>query len=254
MPALKACGTAVMISLLICPMTLCAAQAALSDEQAARELTAAQPAIDSMQRVLQQELPRILHGDSGPLPPEAAQLLNPVTAVPDIGDVRVPLHLRLIELYRRDFVVAGFALAQDAVSGHCEAADPRPDRLLQAESRAKARGSIQCERDQMERFQVGMHEVNKNHEAHLLALHLPPATQDRWLAAARESTGRQDDNLESDYSARRASLATREEYIKFIGDHAARIHFVDGRIEFDDPADLKSSQEIGERLRASAQY
>jgi len=36
----------------------------------------------------------------------------------------------------------------------------------------------------------------------------------------------------------------------FIDSHAARMHFTDGHIVFDDPADFKTSQELGERIHA----
>src|SRR5258708_26532642 len=41
-----------------------------------------------------------------------------------------------------------------------------------------------------------------------------------------------------------------EEYLIFIDSHAARIHFTDGRIVFDNPADFKTSQELSERVNA----
>jgi hypothetical protein len=98
-----------------------------------------------------------------------------------------------------------------------------------------------------------MHKLNKEHETSVLALHLPQSTQDRALAEARASTARQDADLESDYAKRRRHLRLSEDYLMFIDSHAARIHFADGRIVFDDPADFKTSQELGERLKADLQ-
>jgi hypothetical protein len=44
-----------------------------------------------------------------------------------------------------------------------------------------------------------MHKANKEHEASVLALHLPLSTQENILADARASTARQDTDLEADY-------------------------------------------------------
>jgi hypothetical protein len=69
-------------------------------------------------------------------------------------------------------------------------------------------------------------------------------------ASSGKETARQDADLESDYAKRRKHLRLIEEYLAFIDAHAARMHFTDGHIVFDDPADFKTSQEFGERLKA----
>jgi hypothetical protein len=202
-----------------------------------------------MFHVMADEIRRILGERPGQLSPEVATLMNPSTPGPDLGDTRVPLHLRIIEQRRRE-VVAGIRLAQYTVDGHCEDPQPRPEQLLDAAWRAKALQAIKCSPDKLDRYQVGMHKVNKEHEASVLALRLPHYTQEKVLAEARASTARQDADLESDYAKRRGSLRLSEEYLTFIDSHAARIHLTDGRVVFDDSADFKASQELGNRLKA----
>jgi len=227
-----------------------AADPTTSEEQkAVDEYAAASSRIKFMTSVMSDEIQRILGESQDPQSPEVAKLMNPATPVPDLGDVRVPLHVRLIEQWRRDFFVAGIELAQYTVSGHCEDPQPRPEQLLDAVWRARSLQAIQCERDKLDRYQVGMHKVNKAHEASVLTLHLPQSTQERALAEARAATLKQDASLESDYAKRRRHLQLSEDYLMFIDSHAARMHFTDGRIVFDDPADFKKSQEFGKRLK-----
>jgi hypothetical protein len=235
---------------LVCPVVVGASQTTAEDDMAVREYAAAQARIAVMRNVMGDEIQRILGERRGEQSPEVSKWMNPSTPAPDIGDAHVPLHLRIIEQWRRDFLVAGIRLAEYTVAGHCENLQPRPEQLLDAAWRARSLQAIQCERDKMERYQVGMHKLNKEHETSLLSLHLPQSTQDRVVAEARASTARQDASLESDYAKRRRHLRLSEDYLMFIDSHAARMHFIDGSIVFDDPADFKRSQELGERLRA----
>jgi hypothetical protein len=52
-----------------------------------------------------------------------------------------------------------------------------------------------------------------------------------------------------EYAKRRRHLQLSEEWINFIGSHAARIHFTDGQIIFDDPADFKKSNELAAQFQ-----
>ena len=71
------------------------------------------------------------------------------------------------------------------------------------------------------------------------------------VSEARAATVHEDKHLESDDEIALERLRISEEYINFIAAHAVGMHFVDGRIEFDDPAVYKASLEIGERLKAA---
>jgi hypothetical protein len=227
---------------------MAADQPTVEDQRATRERAAAQPRIDSMNHVMRDEMRRIL----GELPdqpsPEVAKLMHPSASIADIGDTRVPLHLRIIEERRRQWVAA-IEMAQYSVAGHCENPQPRPEQMLDTAWRTKTLQAIQCERDKRDRYQVGVHKLNKEHEANVLALHLPQSTQERALTEARASTARQDADLESEYAERRKSLRLFEEYVMFIDSHAARIHLIDGSIVFDDPADLQAVKELTDRIK-----
>jgi hypothetical protein len=228
---------------------MAANQPATEDQQALSEIAAAQGPVHAMYRILADEMRRIMSERPDRPSPEVAKILNSSATVTDLGDLHVPLHLRIIEQRRRE-MAAGIKMAQYTMAGHCENPQPRPEQLLDAAWRARGLQAIQCERDKMDRYQAGMHKINKEHEASLLALHLPPSTQEKMLAEARASTARQDADLESDYAKRRKSLQLSEEYLAFIDSHVARMHFTDGHIVFDDPADFKISQGFGERIKA----
>jgi hypothetical protein len=228
-----------------------AADQTTSEEQkAVDEYAAAHPRIQVMAQIMGDEIKRILGEREGRQSPEVATLMKPSTPGPDLGDTRVPLHVRLIEQWRRDFFVAGIELAQYTVAGHCEDPQPRPDQLLEAGWRARSLQAIQCERDKLDRYQTSMHKLNKAHEDTMVGLHLPKSIQAKALAEARASTVQQDATLQSDYAKRRRHLQLTEDYLMFIDSHASRMHFTDGRIVFDDPADFKKSQELGERIKA----
>jgi len=224
-------------------------QTTTKEQKAVDEYAAANPRIKFMAQIMGDEIQRILGDREGQQPPEVAKLMKSPTPVPDLGDTRVPLHVRLSEQWRRDFFVAGIELAQFTAAGHCEDAQPRPDQLLDAVWRTRSLQAIQCERDKLDRYETGMHKLNKSHEDSVLALHLPQSIQERALAEARASTTRQDASLESDYAKRRRHLQLTEEYLMFIDSHAARIHFTDGRIVFDDPADFERSHELSDRIK-----
>jgi hypothetical protein len=243
-------GIIAAVALLAGGMTIAADQTTPEDQKAVGEYAASNPRIKFMAHVMGDEIQRILGERAGQQSPEVAKLMNPATPVPDIGDTRVPLHVRLIEQWRRDFFIAGIELAQYTAAGHCEDPQPRPDQLLDPVWRARTLQAIQCERDKLDRYQRGMHKVNKAHETSVLALHLPQSTQERALAEARTSTTQQDASLESDYAKRRTHFKHTEEYLMFIDSHAARMHFTDGRIVIDDPADFKKSHELAEQLKA----
>jgi|GEM_PF-4090645 len=224
-------------------------QATSEEQKAVDEYAAANPRIKLMAQIMGDEIQRILGDREGQQSPEVAKLMKPPTPVPDLGDTRVPLHVRLSEQWRRDFFVAGIELAQFTAAGHCEDLQPRPEQLLDAVWRTRSLQAIQCERDKLDRYETGMHKLNKSHEDSVLALHLPQSIQERALAEARASTTRQDASLESDYAKRRRHLQLTEEYLMFIDSHAARIHFTDGRIVFDDPADFEKSHELSDRIK-----
>jgi hypothetical protein len=233
-------------------VTIAVGQETIDDQQAVREFAAANPDIVFMQRVRAQEIFRIVNGGTGQPSPEVAKLMNPAAPVPKVDDPHVPLHLRIVELWRRDLFATPIELARDTAAIHCEAPQLSPEKLLEAEGRAKGLQEIQCERKKLEHYQVGAHNLYKEHEANILTLHLPKATQARVVSEAHAATVHEDKHLQSDDENALERLRIAEEYINFIAAHAAGMHVADGRIEFDDPAVYKASLKIGERLKAAA--
>jgi hypothetical protein len=227
-------------------------QGTLDDQQAVREFAAANPDIIFMQRVRGQEIFRIVNGGTGQPSPDVAKLMSLTAPVPKVDDPHVPLHLRIVELWRRDLFAGIIELAQDLVAIHCEEPQLRPEQLLEAEARAKGLQEIQCQRKKIANFEVGAHKLYKEHEANMLTLHLPKATQARAVSEAHAATMHQDQHIQADDENALKRLRITEEYLDFIGAHAAGMHFIDGKIEYDDPAVYKASLEIGERLKAAA--
>jgi hypothetical protein len=244
-------ASGMLVPLVMASAMVAVGQGTPADQQAVGEFAAANPDIVFMQRVRGKEIFRIVNGGPGQSSPEVANLMNPAAAVPKVDDPHVPLHLRIVELWRRDLFVAAIELAQDTAAIHCEAPELRPEQLLEAEARAKGLREIQCERNKLERYEAGAHKLYKEHEANILALHLPKATQARVVSEAHAATVHEDKHLQSDDENALERLRITEEYINFIAVHAVGMHFVDGRIEFDDPAVYKASLEIGERLKAA---
>jgi hypothetical protein len=228
------------------------AQGTPDDQQAVREFAAADPDIIFMQRVRGQEIFRIVSGGTGRPSPEVAKLMNPAAAVPKVDDLHVPLHLRIVELWRRDLFVGAIELAQDVAAIHCEQPQLHPEQLLKAEARFKGLQEIQCQRKKIEDFEIGAHILSKKHEANILTLHLPKATEARVVSEAHAATMHQDQHLQASDENALERLRIDEEYLDFIGAHAAGMHFINRKIEYDDPAVYKASLEIGERLKAAA--
>jgi hypothetical protein len=227
-------------------------QGTLDDQQAVREFAVANPDIIFMQRVRGQEIFRLVNGGAGQPLPEVAKLIKPAAPVPKVDDLHVPLHLRIVELWRRDLFVGTLELAQNLAAVHCEEPQLRPEQLLKAEARARGLQEIQCQRKKIEDFEVGAHKLSEEHEANLLTLHLPKATEARAVSEAHAATMHQDQYLQADDENALERLRIDEEYLNFVGAHAAGMKFINGKIEFDDPAVYKASLEIGKRLKAAA--
>jgi len=143
-------------------------------------------------------------------------------------------------------------LAQDVAAIQCDQPQLHPEQLLRAEARVKGFQEIQCQRKKIEDFEVGAHKLSKKHEANILTLHLPKATEARVVSEARAATMHQDQHLQASDENALERLRISEEYLDFIGAHAAGMHVIDGKIQYDDPAVYKASLEIGERLKTAA--
>ena len=135
---------------------------------------------------------------------------------------------------------------------HREQPQLQPEQLLRAEARVEGLQEIHCQRKKIEDFEVGAHKLSKKHEANILTLHLPKSTEARVVSEAHAATMHQDQHLQASDENALERLRISQEYLDFIGAHAAGIHFIDGKIQYDDPAVYKASLEIGERLKTAA--
>jgi len=223
------------------------------DAAAEHEIAIATPVVIHMNRVLEAEMKRLLWGTGGPPSPEITRYLDgPSLQRIDIGDVRVALHVRFIEIQRREFV-AGIALAKATTAGNCGSPSPGPDQLLDAELRAKVLTAVKCHQNALDQFKSGMHKVNQDYESMLLALNLPPYTQEKMLAQAHASTVRQDAEISADYANRRKILQANADLLTYLDAHAAHAHYVNNQLLFDDPDEAAAMQVLLNRLNAVSQ-
>jgi hypothetical protein len=225
-----------------------AAQKTPQDLDADREFSLSHPQIENIHAALKGEMERLLY--ERPEPPSAAlqrYIYTSKSAPIDIGDTHIPLHIRLIERARQE-AIAAIAFAKEAAL-KCDEAPFNPDQYLDAGARQRVLESVRCHREKLDRYQSGQHRMLKGEEESALALHLPLYSQERELAHQRAHTIQQDAELEADYSERRKDLQTTTDFVSFIDTHAGKIHFTNGRLLFDDPADLKTAQTLISRIK-----
>jgi hypothetical protein len=225
-----------------------AAQKTAQDLAADREFSLAQSQINDIHTALKAEMERALY--ERPEPPSAAlqiYIYTPKSSPIDLGDTHIPLHTRLIARARLE-AVSAIAFAKETAL-RCDEAPFNPDQYLDAGARQRVLDSVRCHREKLDRYQVGQHRLLKGEEESVLALHLPPYTQERELGRQKAHTAQQDAELEADYSERRKTLQTTIDFINFIGAHATTIHFTNGRLLFDDPADLATAQTLISRIK-----
>jgi len=220
------------------------------DDIADREFAIAQTQITFIHRILDVEMQRIMAERTEPPSAEVAKLFDSAPSkIPDIGDTRIPLHLRLIERERLNFV-AGVELARSSV-GHCGETSANPSQLVNKQGRDRILKSLQCHREKLDRYQHGMHDVNKAHEMTGLALKLPPFTQERVLTQNRQSTQWQDADLEAAYALERERDQSAEYVTKFLDTHSAGLHLVNGQLMFENDADARAANLLLNREAAA---
>jgi hypothetical protein len=218
-----------------------AAQKTAADIEADREFSLAQPQIEKIHAALKGEMERLLYERPEAPSPALQQYIYTSQSVPiNIGNTHIPLHVRLSERARQEAVAAISFAKETALK--CDETPFNPDQYLDAGARQRVIESIRCHLDKLDRYQSGQHRLLKEEEASVLALHLPPYTQEHELAHQKAHTIQQDAELAADYSERRKDLQNTVDFVNFIGTHATKIHFTNGRLLFDDPADLKAAQ------------
>lgn len=229
------------LSFIFAPYGTNAAQQTSQDVEADREFSLAQPQIEKIHAALKGEMERLLYERSEAPSAALQQYIYASKSVPiDIGDTHIPLHVRLSERARQEAVAAITFAKETALK--CDEAPFNPDQYLDAGARQRVLESVRCHREKLDRYQSGQHRLLKDEEKSVLALHLPPYTQERELAHQRAHTIQQDTELEADYSQRRKDLQNTIDFVNFFGAHSTKIHFTNGRLLFDDPADLKAAQ------------
>jgi hypothetical protein len=221
-----------------------------ADAAALREFEIASPELEHMNAVLATEMHRILDGTCDKPSPEATKYAN-ATAI-DLGDTRIPLHLRFIERQRREWV-AGVAMAKRTTAEHCTDLDPSAEQLQDPAIRAQILAGIKCHQQAMDLYQSGTHDVNQAYEAMLLELKLPAYTQAKMLAKAHASTVAQDAQLVSSYAKPREVLHAKWEFYTYFDAYAAHIHYVNGAPVSDDPDVAKALQNLSKRAVSLAE-
>jgi len=215
------------------------------EQSVQREVDKARSEILRMNDLLQDEFSRILSGSDAAPSRDLLELENDASAKrPGLGDTRVPLHLRLIERQRMAVVAA--AQWAGSVSGHCDNPDLSPTGLLDTQLRARLKSVVQCHRRELDRWQIGIHRLNKSREATALKLKLPPPDQAELLSEARDHTRADDLNVEADFRGKRALLRSIDDLVKFMETHNARL--ADNQLLFDTAADGQAAQVLISRF------
>ena len=232
------------------PTATAGPQPAASAAQASvdREFALAAREIDRLNVLLQAELARVMSGSAEAPSPEIAKLMSTGAAKPALGDTSVPLHLRLIERKRLELAAAVNWARGSA--GHC--GDPQfgPPQLVDPEFREHVHAVLKCRRAELDRYQTGMHKLNKDREASVPALKLPVPVQERMSAQAREATRQQDASLEPVYRNRRAIFDAIDNLFTFMDSHPAQ--FLNNRIQFENDADRFPAQALIDRFTEAA--
>jgi hypothetical protein len=215
-----------------------------ADAAALQEFALASPELQHMNDVLTTEMHRIMDRRGGTPAPEVTKYVD---AMPiDLGDTRIPLHLRFVERQRREFV-AGIAMAKRATAQNCINPDPTAEQLQDPAVRAQILDGIKCQRRGMDLYQSGTHDVNQAYEAMLLELKLPPHTRASMLARAHASTVAQDDQLAASYAKPRELLQAKWDFFAYLDAHIDHIHYQNGAPVSDDPDVTQTLQKLSKR-------
>jgi hypothetical protein len=192
---------------------------------------------------MQNELARLLSDSAAAPSPELARLMGDSSGQhPRLGDTLVPLHLRLIERQRLA-LVSGVAWAR-SVAGHCESPEFSPAQLVDPVFRQHMQTVLECRRQELDRYQNGVHKMNKASEATVLELKLPSFTEAAMLAQARAATSQQDAALEPVYRSRRAMYQSIDDLFKVVDAHGGEVHFTGNQLNFDNDADARTASDL----------
>ena len=135
------------------------------DRFAEQDIRDAQQDIDRMHRILGAELQRLASGAGGSESDEVPPYLQESSGKPmDLGDVRIALSTRYIEMQRRQ-MVAAIALFKAEMAENCGDPNPGANQLLDAAVRAKMLAALKCHQHKLDRIQSGLHKILQGYAA-----------------------------------------------------------------------------------------
>lgn len=226
-----------------------AQQRTAQDDVVDREMAIARPTVQHLAQLLDAQLLPISQGKQST---EVDAVMRDAAAKhPNINDLSVPLHIRLIERQRLSFV-AGVTWAT-GVLGHCGDPDFTPSQLLDASVRQQIHEAIRCRMDELERLQRGIHKLDKEREDSVILLKLPPYSQQVMLNEARLHTKQQDDAIESTFRTRRALLGANEDLFNFMDGHSDGAQFTNNQLLFKNQADAQTAHDLMIKVAAAVQ-
>jgi hypothetical protein len=239
----------VVLGALLVAMPLMASESrTAADDDAFKEHIKATAQTDYIHQVFQQELMRISTGSNAPPSPDVAKLLNDsANGHADLGDLRIPLHLRLIQRELLTFA-SGIQLIRSTLGDCGLTSSIGQEQLFAADARQRELERIQCKRESRTRYLKGAHESNVAREKSILQLKLPPFTQQEMLGHQRSQTKYQDRDIEQKFALDDQTDRAAETFIRFLDTHSANMHLVKGQIQFDNDSDAGTANQLADKL------
>lgn len=218
-------------------------------DYANQELKLSEAQRNELQDVAENEAIRIAyHPDRAASPLVQARLYDRRYEAIDLGDGKVLLRIRLVELQRR--------LLQKALEANrrlylpCSGAAPDISQWIDAGTRKKAATWLECRRGHVDEFEAATTQLSPDSDRMIRQLHLPAAIQDSWL----KTSGSTDI---SSMSAKgivtlRAQLNAFSELLKFMDSREGKMALENGQITFSDPEDVARAQSLLSRIQESS--
>jgi hypothetical protein len=213
-----------------------------------KEFEMARPETARINGLMGAELLRLRDRPTSVPSPDLIPLLDQEVKRPDLGDVNVPLHERLVERARLT-LVDGIHLSKSS-DDLCAAINATADLLISPEGRANLLSAIRCDTNRMRRYRDGVHAIGRQLETTAVALNLPAGWRDRLVAEARASATQEDEQLEQIYRTASKKNQAEEDLLIFMDSHASELHLVNGQFKIDNEVDLKTANELLNRYLA----
>jgi hypothetical protein len=221
-------------------------QSSAADSNIAKEQAIASSRVKVIYDLRDREMARSLSDQHGQPSPDLLKVVEDTKRrTIDLSDATIPLHLRLIELAQLD-LVDGVAAAKVTAPANenCDIQSGFGKELFEDKGRQHALAMIKCSREGIDHAQAAMHNANKLHESRIAKLKLPPYTQSKWLAQARESTAMQDADLKATYAHWRITYQALEDWVRFLDNHANAFHVENNVLVFTNETDIGAAHEL----------